>query len=191
MNIEKLRTFIALEPNEAARKSMAFFSTYLANRRISLSNLKITDVNNIHLTLFFFGDFFGKDTIDKFLEEFKKIKFSRISFRFNKIGFFPDELRPRVIWIDPDEDASNKIIDIRNAIKEILGLYDFKDEERDFKPHITLARIKEFGIYKKYVDFIKSFSLDGIYSFDSLVLFNSTLTPNGPVYTKLAEVKGE
>lgn len=189
MSGQSLRLFIALELDDDSRKKIASFSSYLTSRKIPLSGLKLVDINNIHLTLFFLGDFFDEKGFSSFLENFKRIRFSRISFCFKEIGFFPDELRPRVLWISPDDYASEKIRELRENLLRELELYGFRDEEKKFKAHITIARIKDFEVYKRYIEFIKSFHIEGSYSFTSLTLFNSTLTSNGPIYKKISEVK--
>ena len=191
MTSRTLRTFIALELDDPAKDSITSFVSYLRSGKIALSGLKIPERENTHLTLFFLGDFFDKDTIERFSEDFRKIEFLKIPFKFRSVGFFPNQMTPRVIWISPDEDASRKIMDLRNVVGGILKTYGFNDEEREFIPHITLARVREPQIYRRYADYLSSFSIDGSYCFESLSLFNSVLTPKGPIYEKISEVKLE
>jgi 2'-5' RNA ligase len=103
------------------------------------------------------------------------------------LGAFPSVNRPRVLWlgIDGDTDA---LINLQTEIDAGFQDYGFKKEDRPFKPHLTLARIKEpkglVGLAEtvtKNEDYIA-----GSFTVSGLTLFKSDLKPTGAIYTKLA-----
>lgn len=182
-----MRSFIALEIDSNAKKDFSSFKEYVLENRIS-DKLKVVEEKNLHLTLFFIGDRLNREDILKLADEIKHVSFRKIDFYISKLGFFKDELNPRVIWLMPDSVACERIKDVYCVVKEILKKYDI-DEEEDFFPHITLARTKR-PLLKDEVDILKQFKVNGRYAFLSLVLFESNLTPSGPIYTKIGEVIG-
>jgi 2'-5' RNA ligase len=102
------------------------------------------------------------------------------------LGAFPSVNRPRVLWlgIDGDTDA---LINLETEIDARFQDYGFKKEDRPFRPHLTLARIKEprglVGLaetVKKNEDYIA-----GSFTVSGLTLFKSDLKPTGAIYTKL------
>jgi 2'-5' RNA ligase len=103
------------------------------------------------------------------------------------IGAFPSVNRPRVLWlgIDGNTDA---LINMQVEIAAGLESYGFKKEDRPFRPHLTMARIREpkglIGLaetVKKNEDYVA-----GSFSVSGLTLFKSDLKPAGAIYTKLA-----
>jgi 2'-5' RNA ligase len=157
----------------------------LSSVRSLLGNEKITwvDPANIHLTLAFLGDT---------AEERIKVAgiavsrnctgFGEFSFRLCGTGVFKNFRDPRVIWAGIEE--SEKLISLNNNI--VTGLKDagFKIEDRPFKPHITIGRIK----FIKDPDQIRS-ALEKYRDTDfqkvtvrEVILFESILKPSGPVY---------
>jgi 2'-5' RNA ligase len=64
----------------------------------------------------------------------------------------------------------------------------FQKEDRPFRPHLTLARIKEpkgvIGL-AKIVEKSEDYKA-GSFTVNNLTLFKSELTPKGAIYTKLA-----
>ncbi|MCX7641751.1 MAG: RNA 2',3'-cyclic phosphodiesterase [Elusimicrobiales bacterium] len=182
-----MRTFIALQTDDIAKKELSKFRSHISHI-IKKGGIKLVDEENIHLTLFFLGEFFNENNISFFLNEFKNINFTKIPFKFKKIGFFPNETFPKIIWISPDDESSNNIMLVYNHIKDLLSLCGFEPKD-SFTPHITLARIKENELLnKKDLEIVKSFSVEGNYFFTSLVLFKSELTFKGPIYNKIVEI---
>ena len=103
------------------------------------------------------------------------------------LGAFPSVNRPRVLWLGLDGDT-DALISLQAQIDTGFQDYGFKKEERPFRPHLTLARIKEpkgldglAEAVKKNEDYnAGSFTISG------LTLFKSDLKPTGAIYTKLA-----
>jgi len=111
-----------------------------------------------------------------------------LNLKIEKLGIFPDARRPRVLWCGVTGDVE-KLINLQKKLDGDFAALGFLAEERPFRPHLTLARIKDprdmtgmSEALKKYGTFTA-----GEFNGDKLYLFQSKLTPQGAVYTKLAE----
>ncbi|MCX7785459.1 MAG: RNA 2',3'-cyclic phosphodiesterase, partial [candidate division WOR-3 bacterium] len=69
-------------------------------------------------------------------------------------------------------------------VESTLAEIGYKPEERRFHPHLTVGRIKE------RIDGNKIFTTQyksEVFLVNSIILFKSTLMPEGPIYEKLQE----
>jgi RNA 2',3'-cyclic 3'-phosphodiesterase len=106
--------------------------------------------------------------------------------KVEKMGVFPDLRRPRVLWIGTAGD-SEKLALLQSKLEEDFEVLGFPRENRPFRAHLTLGRIKDAraiaGIdaaMKKHGAFAA-----GEFRVHELILFQSKLTPQGAIYTKL------
>jgi 2'-5' RNA ligase len=58
---------------------------------------------------------------------------------FRHVGYGPEPRRPRFLWADCV--ASKEIAELRAALLQAFGQAD----ERPFRPHVTLARLRDKG----------------------------------------------
>lgn len=151
--------------------------------------VKWVDPRNIHLTIKFLGE-----TDPELVPDIKKSldrvipNFSTISCEINKLGAFPNLNRPRVFWagLSGQLEILSKLAKHVDLEMHALG---FEKESRKFKPHLTLGRVKRDGGLNDLCRAIKDYSLSpAALDFGQLVLFKSTLTPQGPVYERLYQV---
>ncbi|MGQ9473825.1 MAG: RNA 2',3'-cyclic phosphodiesterase, partial [Candidatus Caldatribacteriaceae bacterium] len=109
--------------------------------------------------------------------------FSSFSTEFNRISVFPSWERARVLWVGCNEEGETKIQQIGRAL--IQGLRKkgiLVEEEREFSPHITLARFRS-PLSLSALDWQLNHPFLTV--LQKLVLFQSTLTPQGPIYKEL------
>ena len=143
---------------------------------------------NYHLTLRFLGD------IDPMLavpleSACRRVaqKASPFSLRVDRVGAFPNEQRPRVVWAGGESGPFASLAQALNDAIEVLG---FPIERRPAAPHVTLARIK--GRPDPDLPSIMS-SVKPLPGWDLIVdrvlLMESRLTPNGAVYSPLFSVR--
>jgi 2'-5' RNA ligase len=66
-------------------------------------------------------------------------RFGGFSLIIEHVGYGPDPRRPRLLWADCA--ASDEIVTLRDALFQTFGQTD----ERPFRPHVTLARIRGNG----------------------------------------------
>ena len=174
------RIFIALKvnPDESLLRIQSSLKAVLGGERINW-----TDPSNIHLTLTFLGD--TEEDLIKVVSIMLKQKctgFGEFSFSLKGSGVFNNYRDPRVIWIGIENNK--KLMKLNDEIN--IGLKDagFRLEDRPFRPHITLGRIKSIrntdilrSSLEKYQDaFIQEVPVREV------ILFESKLKPSGPEY---------
>jgi len=145
---------------------------------------------NIHLTIKFMGDI-EADKVNRltgFLEGAAAKSYS-FDISVKGVGGFPTIDNPRILWVGIEDDKN--LSHLYDNLENGLAALGFEKEERPFKPHLTLGRIK-FLKYKKglkeRIERFKDITL-GKCRIDSICLFQSRLTPEGTVHTKLKEAK--
>ena len=170
-----MRLFIAIDFNT--------LKYYFAELQLLLpKNARLSLTKSFHLTLKFIGDV-QPDNAEKIADILKKIKFKSFSAFLDSIGIFPSENYIRVVWIGLKPE--DKILELQKCIDELLKPL-FK-KEKDFKAHITLARVEYPQDKKLFVEQLKTIKVDNKkIEVNNFRLIKSTLTPKGPVYEDLA-----
>lgn len=138
-------------------------------------------VATLHLTLNFLGEV---EDIGPAKEAMDALEYRKFNAELKGTGAFPNERNARVIWLGVKDDGTSA------SIAEKL-CSDLKNCDKPFVPHVTLARVKHGCDKNKIHEFIKEHRDDaiGIYEVSSIFLKKSTLTPGGPIYENLYEVK--
>lgn len=135
------RLFIALPLTSGLRKKILYLEKSING------NINWIPIKNLHLTILFLGNidindltkiFYILDNIkNKYKEDFRKIKT-----KITKIDYGPPG-KKRMIWLYLEK---NKFLDnIKKIFEDELtqnNIY-FQREERNFLPHINLARLKK------------------------------------------------
>lgn len=154
------------------------------------SSLKVIDPNIIHLTLKFLGET-DEALIPRIREAMEKSVdgVAPMSVRFKGVGAFPSMSRIRVIWIGLEGGENMSLIARR--LDDELSILGFKREERPFMPHITLARTREGGSagFARELLEISGNEEFGEQLMDTLRLKKSVLSPKGPTYSIVEEVR--
>lgn len=183
-----MRTFIAIELSEEIRNALAQIQSHL---KYAGADVKWVEKNNIHLTLKFLGEIDDKKcekvkaVLDQIAAEFKPFELD-----LKDIGAFPKIEFPRVIWVGLDKGAKEST-EIAKKIDEALSKTGFQEETRPFAAHLTVGRVRSSKNKEVLKEKITDYQLPITKSeiIPSIILFQSTLTPKGPIYTKLHEAK--
>lgn len=164
-----MRYFLAIPLPEDIKQKLHEINSKLQE----FKGLRFVSPDNMHLTLLFLGDNGAKQKI----EELKKIKFEPFTLKINKITIHPDNKKMRLIWAELEE--SKELIALQ---KKITQLFEIKQE---YKPHITLARIKTTKYFKKE-ELIKKINEINTprtkINVKNYKLYSSELTVLGPVH---------
>jgi len=142
---------------------------------------------NIHLTVKFFGnvDETMIAAISTAAERVVK-EFSPIQIDVGKTGVFPRPTRPQVLWIGV-EDATGKLLELQTRLEDEFARAGFPKEDRAFKPHLTIARIRK----PQHANRLAQAHLELKFSeveltLRELILFRSELSPKGSKYTAIS-----
>jgi len=181
---DTLRTFIAIPLPENV---ISFISGI--QERVKAYGFKASwsRPEGIHLTLKFLGDIDSGDAEIAGEAMSQAVKESLpLSLAAKGLGVFPGIKRPRVIWVGLKGDTF-PLIELQKKIEEHLKAAGFPKEDRPFRGHLTLARIKGETDPKKLAEAMKKFgeAESETFTADQVVLFRSELKPSGAVYTRL------
>jgi 2'-5' RNA ligase len=177
------RIFVAIkiEPEGLLLRTISSLRSLLGNERITW-----VDPASIHLTLVFLGD-----------TEEERIKvadiavrqqcsgFGKFSFKLKGTGVFKNFRDPRVIWTGIEE--CERLASLNGLIMTGLKDTGFKLEDRPFKPHITLGRIKFIKDPRLLESALERYRETYFQKVDinEVILFESILKPAGPIYRPL------
>lgn len=182
--MKRLFAAIALKPDKE------FIDTY-AELQITLRDERITWVssNNMHLTLKFFGET-DERMIPSIAKALKNGAAQIPSFKlcFTKTGIFGSRYNPKVIWIGAEEQPM--LIKLAELVRAELEKEGFEYDRQNFVPHLTLGRIRSITdkqVFRQVMDdFREAFLLEQ--EITALHLYESVLTPKGPIYTQLQTI---
>ena len=177
-----MRTFVAIEiSNGNIINSIKKFQS-----EINI-NAKPVEPKNFHFTLQFLGEI-SEEISQKIIQALRKIEFSSFNVNLKGVGAFPKSKFPRVIWVGTDNDGGNMLIQLSKKVEKALEPLGFFSD-KPFKPHITVFRIKKkIGDITNELDRQKTVDF-GIQEVTNLKLKKSELSPDGPIYTDLEEIK--
>jgi 2'-5' RNA ligase len=177
-----MRVFVAVEiSNNALINSIAKLQSEI--------NIiaKPVEPQNLHFTIQFLGEI-TEEVSQKIKQALKTIKFSTFKVNFKGIGVFPKMKFPRVIWIGTDEIGANFLVGLAKKVANVLSPLGFIPD-KPFKSHITIFRIKnKVGEISKELEKFKTYEF-GSQEISNIKLKQSVLTPHGPIYSDLGEVK--
>ncbi|MBU1912010.1 MAG: RNA 2',3'-cyclic phosphodiesterase [Candidatus Omnitrophica bacterium] len=181
-----MRAFIAVEIDSQTKQKISDLVSCL--KKTGPDAKWITE-DQMHLTLKFLGNI-GEDKVQKISEALSAISdsFKSLKIGFSNIGAFPNLNHPRVIWLGIDEGRGSLEI-LNGKIEASLEKSGFARENREFNPHLTLARIRSSKNISNLIKLIgeKNLTPVGEILIDKLSLFQSTLSPKGAVYTLILQ----
>lgn len=179
------RLFIATEIGDAFRKLAASHSEML-KRKFPGVRVSWVRPENLHITLKFLGDV-EPERVERLMGTL-----AAIAAGTKPIQALPGRpaafgKRTLVIGVRSDEfglDELGRIVDL-----ECCGA-GFEREERTFKPHITIGRIREVRGAGALIALHRNTHFDSAaFEISSVTLFESTLRPTGSIYIPLARAQ--
>ena len=184
-----MRCFIAIDISEDIREQIAGLVEQLRRRtKLSRPRVKWVEPGNIHLTLKFLGEVADGAVGDVCgLVEEVSSRHSVFEIGVGGLGVFG---RPaRVLWVGTDENES--LLKVQADIEEGFSQAGWGADNRKFSGHLTLCRIRNTRAGIKLAEIsqeYKDFRL-GVNFVDSVTVYQSQLTPKGPIYTPLGNYK--
>ena len=149
--------------------------------------IKWSPLDNLHITTKFVGEW-PEARLDELHEALSRVPL-RDSFEVEvkDLGWFPNERSPRVLWAGVH--GGEPLIRLVHDIEERLESLGIKKEERDFAPHLTLARIKNPVPLSRLRDKVQEMQPAplGQFAVSRFALFRSDPGSNSSIYRKLRE----
>ena len=182
-----MRVFIALELPPVIKEEAAAVQRELMKSEAHVGWVR---TEGMHLTLKFLGEISESQLseIEKALESAAGGTGS-VKFTVRGLGVFPNPKNPRVVWlgIQPEDD---RLLRLQERIDRALAPLGFPPEKRDFRPHLTLGRVKSSrdmdGLMKAMA--VHHHFWAGECTLGELYLIQSELKREGAVYTRLCSV---
>ena len=137
---------------------------------------------NWHLTMRFIGPM-EQVTYERMLAELDATQLGgSFSIRFEGLGAFPNPRRATVLWVGISH-GGDELVRLAAAVEDAVAAAGVDPEERPFRPHLTVARIRPPA---NVTDLVDQASLPAIrWRADRLTVFRSHLGSGGARYEPL------
>jgi 2'-5' RNA ligase len=179
----RIRTFIAVDIDEAVRRRMAALQEKLGH---SAPGVKWTDPASMHITLLFLGEVEELDVVPicRIVAE-QCARLPRFALEVKGLGAFPTSRRPKILWAGLTEGVE-ELKRIHAALEPpLLERGCYRREDRAYSPHLTLGRLTQedragaWGpILAKHADW-----QGGTTPVEEVLIMRSELGRAGPVYS--------
>ncbi len=184
----KIRSFLAIELPPPITKGI---ERVQGDLKQSHADVRWVEPSRIHLTLKFFGDI-DEGACDGIMDAVGRAasQVKPFTLAVKGLGAFPSMRNPRVIWLGI-EDGGEVLKPLQGAVEEGLREIGYPREERGFKPHLTVGRVRSGRGKSELIRAMEGIlGADlGEFRVERLVLFKSDLRPSGPIYTGLRALK--
>jgi len=183
---ERIRSFVAVELSTHVQNALTAEAQRLGD---SGADVKWVRTESLHVTLKFLGDI-ARDKITEVARAMEAAAATIAPFRLivEGVSFFPRPTKPRIVSVGIDPDGARALGELARAVDAHLGEAGYRREERSFKAHITLGRVKSTKGLGGLSDLILTAPGEpfGSCDVDRIVLFMSELSRAGPTYTPLS-----
>jgi 2'-5' RNA ligase len=186
-----MRCFIAIDIDQTIRAALGDLQQQLQkNVDVKKGDVKWVKPDSIHLTLKFLGEIEEEQLVDVY-DVVKDVAGRHQSFELSieSVGCFGGK-SARVIWVGAGKGKEN-LLQLQKDLEQQLALAGWPAEEREFTGHLTLCRVKDSKAGLKLAQTVENYRdlKLGTISVDSVLVYQSQLTPSGPIYTVLGEFK--
>ena len=144
-------------------------------------------VENVHLTLKFFCNV-GVDRVQTISDTAARTvkEFSAFQIFIGNTGVFPRPSRAQVLWIGVN-DPSEKLSALQKRFEEECSNIGFAKDDRAFRPHLTIARIRKPEGARRLADTHLKMQFESIpVTLTELIVFRSELSSKGSKYTPIS-----
>jgi 2'-5' RNA ligase len=185
----RLRTFIGVDIGKAIRDRAVALQEKLG--RLG-TDVKWVEPENLHVTLLFLGEVDNREVpaVCRVVAQ-ETQNHAPFAMTIEGAGCFPTPRRPRVLWIGAGQGAE-ELCALHDGLEPpLLELGCYRREERKYKPHVTLGRVRsDRATDKLAAELTKQAGWQGGQTtVQEILVLSSELTPKGPVYSVLSRAK--
>jgi len=182
-----MRIFVAVTIPQSVKRALW---KIVEPKRKEFPFLKWVEPENWHITLKFLGET-EEELVEKVKKSLKNVvkPLSPFQVKFSSFGSFPSKGNIKVLWLGLGK-GDEEMTSLAKKVEDEINSLGFPKEVRAFTPHLTLARarrkerrqlsLEELGIKEaRLTPFLVK----------EVVLMESKLRPEGPIYNKLEVFK--
>jgi RNA 2',3'-cyclic 3'-phosphodiesterase len=183
-----IRTFIAIELPEEIKEAMAGVQAELKKSDADVGWVR---PEGVHLTLKFLDDVDEKKVTelgDALAEGLKGE--TPFILQAKGVGTFPSPKAPRVVWLGVEGEVE-RLTSLAKAVEEICANLKFPKEDRHFKAHLTLGRVRSPRGRASLVKMLENFRDADLGEFraGAVSVMKSELKRTGAVYTEMRRIE--
>jgi 2'-5' RNA ligase len=185
----RVRCFLALAFQEEDLAPVRTVQAALMER-VGSARVKWVEPANLHLTLYFFGSL-----VEEELARARAVvqelagRWEPIPAAWGELGVFPSRGRIQVIWLG-FRQGGEAMRRLAGEVHARLRRAGFPPPDKPFRPHLTLGRVRR-GQRVRWEELEgggRGLTLEGPQPImRSMVLYQSVLRPQGPLYKPLIE----
>ena len=181
-----VRTFVAVEISSEIRTRAA---QLMARLNTTSAKVRWVEPHNMHLTLKFLGDVDLLE-IPELCQAVSDAVANLPPFEIEArgAGVFPDLHSPRTVWLGIGR-GTDEMVELHAAVERGLTGLGFRRDQRRFRPHLTLGRVRGTGPGNRDLAERVAEQADfagGVASVEAVVVFSSELGRDGPTHEALA-----
>jgi 2'-5' RNA ligase len=188
---ESKRTFVGVPLDDAVRAAAMRAASGLRRSLGDDRAVKWERRDNLHVTLHFLGntDVARLGDVESALAE-AAAAHAPFHLSLGPPVWFPGRGKPRV-FVTKVRDGARELIDLQPAVAAGLDPLGFPADKRDYRPHVTVGRVRRnrkisAGRANEACEHAAA-SVEPLRMFvTEIVLFESTLSPEGATYSRLA-----
>ncbi len=187
---ENWRVFVAIAfPDEVKERCGALVARLKTGIQFTGAHPTWVKTQSLHLTLAFLGrtPLTALPAVERIMDS-AAISQKAISLSLRGVGLFPTPKNPRVISLHLHGDLV-RLERLQDELSKQLRESGFAVDDRPFRPHVTLARLKSMRGLPGVRDIVQTHSEArvGEVRVDRLTLYRSHLLPDGAEYEVIYE----
>lgn len=183
----KKRVFVAIDISEEARSKT---SDYIRKLREKFPKVRVgwDKPENLHMTMKFLGETEDAE-LAKLIQAVEKTaqKFTTFNLQIAETGVFPTPRQARVLWLGV-KDKEGNLRKLNDVLENECERQGFAKERRQFKAHLTVARLKEKSNELVEAHLQQKFESEE-FKVSEIVIYQSQLHPTGSIYSVISKHK--
>jgi 2'-5' RNA ligase len=182
-----IRAFVSVPLPDDIRNRLAKFQQTV---RSAGGDVKWVRPESLHITLKFLGDV-AEARIQDVCEAVRLSAAGIPPFTISVegTGAFPNENRPRVLWVGISE-GKTPLIALAGRLEAEMAKIGFEKEERAYSAHLTIARVRSLAGIEGVVERMRTAGFaGGRFEAGEVKVMKSDLEKSGAVYTALGTIK--
>jgi len=180
-----MRCFVAIDIGQDVKAGLKSLASQIRRRSLTEPAVKWVRTEQIHLTLKFLGEIKDQDVVEA-CQIVEEVASAREGFSFTVRGLGTFGSPARVLWAGIEKNEY--LLSLQKELNSRLAEVGFSADRRGFSAHLTLCRIKNASAGREVARIAVEYGdLElGSTTVDSICVYKSELTKQGPDYTLLS-----